>query len=99
QEIVTTAELHPLAESADAEVARLLAAGGDAFVYLGLGLSAPPVARALTASGWSGPRIMNTAGLRGYHGDFARAVDGWDYVDMVADDNRTLAALLGRLGL
>ncbi|MBW8783203.1 MAG: ABC transporter substrate-binding protein [Novosphingobium sp.] len=94
QEIAATEWLFPLATEAEPEVAQLLAAAPDAVVYLGLGLSAPAVAQALTARGWSGPRIMNSAGLRGYRGDFARVIDGWDYVDMIADDNRTLAALL-----
>ena len=65
----------------------------DGFVYLGLGLSAAVVADALVAQGFAGPRIMNTAGLRGYHGDFAARCDGWLYVDMHSDANRTLAAL------
>ena len=43
-------------------------ADADALVYLGLGLSAPAVARAVTARGWDGPCAMNTAGLRGYSG-------------------------------
>lgn len=36
---------------------------------------------------------MNTAGLRGYHGDFARDADGWTYIDMFSDSNQTLCAL------
>ena len=42
---------------------------------------------------------MNTAGLRGYHGDFATDCDGWFYVDMHSDGNRTLAALREARGL
>jgi len=92
-EIVAAADISPLAEDASGEVARVLAAQPQGFVYLGLGLSAPAVARPLAASGWQGPRIMNTAGLRGYHGDFARDCNGWFYVDMHSDSNRTLNAL------
>jgi len=80
-------------------VAAVLQARPDGITYLGLGISAPPVAVALRASGWTGPRIMNTAGLRGYHGDFAQVCDGWTYVDMYSDANRTLQALKGRLGI
>lgn len=94
--IAATASVSPLAETADVEVADLIAARADAVVYLGLGLSAPAVARALTAQGWQGPRLMNTAGIRGYQPEFARTIDGWIYVDMHSDDNRTLAALRSR---
>jgi ABC-type branched-subunit amino acid transport system substrate-binding protein len=92
-EVVAAEPISPLATDADAEVNGVLSARPDGFVYLGLGLSTPPVAAALTARGWQGPRIMNTAGLRGYHGDFAQVCDGWFYVDMHSDGNQTLAAL------
>ncbi len=98
-EIVATEAVSPLAEDASPEVGRVLAHRPDGFVYLGLGLSAPAVARPLAARGWQGPRIMNTAGLRGYHGDFAAACDGWIYIDMHSDANRTLAALRARMDL
>lgn len=98
-EIVAAEAISPLAEDASAEVERVLAVGPQGFVYLGLGLSAPAVARPLTTSGWQGPRIMNTAGLRGYHGEFAQACDGWIYIDMHSDSNRTLNALRERMGI
>jgi ABC-type branched-subunit amino acid transport system substrate-binding protein len=98
-EIVATADISPLTEDASGEVARVLAAKPQGFVYLGLGLSTPAVARPLTAMGWQGPRIMNTAGLRGYHGNFASDCDGWFYVDMHSDTNRTLNALLEEMQL
>ena len=93
QQIVAAVGISPLEEEASDAVDKVLAERPDAFVYLGLGLSAPAVARPLTARRWQGPRIMNTAGLRGYHGDFARDVDGWTYIDMFSDSNRTLRAL------
>jgi ABC-type branched-subunit amino acid transport system substrate-binding protein len=95
--IVAAAGISPLAEETASEVERVLALQPQGFVYLGLGLSAPAVALALTASGWQGPRIMNTAGLRGYQPDFARACDGWIYIDMHSDSNRTLEALRERM--
>jgi branched-chain amino acid transport system substrate-binding protein len=98
-EIVAAQAISPLAEDASPEVDRVLAANPQGFVYLGLGLSAPAVARPLAARGWQGPRIMNTAGLRGYHGDFAAACDGWIYIDMHSDSNRTLNALRERMHL
>ncbi|RZJ98198.1 MAG: ABC transporter substrate-binding protein [Novosphingobium sp.] len=98
-EIVAAESISPLSEDASAAVERVLASQPQGFVYLGLGLSAPAVARPLSASGWQGPRIMNTAGLRGYHGDFAQACDGWIYIDMHSDSNRTLDALRARMGV
>jgi branched-chain amino acid transport system substrate-binding protein len=97
--VVGVASIGPLAEDAGAEVAAVLGAQPDALVYLGLGLSSPAVAHALTKSGWDGPRLMNTAGLRGYAPEYGRVLDGWVYVDMHADDNTTLDVLLQRLEL
>jgi ABC-type branched-subunit amino acid transport system substrate-binding protein len=80
-EIVAAEAISPLAEDAASAVDRVLAAGPGGFVSLGLGLSAPAVARPLTARGWEGPRKINTARLRGDHGAFAQACDGWVYID------------------
>lgn len=91
--------ISPLENDASEHVARVLEAEPDGFVYLGLGLSAPAVAKALTNCGWQGPRIMNTAGIRGYQGDFAQVCDGWIYIDMHSDSNRTLENLLTTMGL
>ena len=98
-EIGGTATLSPIQEDAGEEVGRLTAQSPDGFVYLGLGLSAPAAARALTATGWLGPRIMNTAGIRGYYGDFAQVCDGWAYVDMISDHNCTMLAQREKLSL
>jgi len=98
-EIAAATALTPLATQAEDQVRRLLDSRIDAFVYLGLGLSAPAAARALAARGWQGPRLMNTAGIRGYARDYSEIIDGWIYVDMHADDNAMLASLRARLGL
>lgn len=98
-QVIAAEGISPLEDEASAAVDSVLTHNPDAFVYLGLGLSAPAVAHALRARGWLGPRIMNTAGMRGYFADFARAVEGWTYVDMHSNTNRTLSALLERLGL
>ncbi|MCJ2177604.1 ABC transporter substrate-binding protein [Novosphingobium album (ex Hu et al. 2023)] len=95
--IVATEGISPLADDASEEAGKVLPAQPDGFVYLGLGLSAPGVAAALTGAEWKGPRIMNTAGLRGYHGSFAKACDGWFYIDMHSDSNRTLQAVMAEL--
>ena len=56
------------------------------------------MARALTARGFTGPRAMNTAGLRGRAPAFARLVDGWVYVDLFSDSNPTLAEAVEKIG-
>jgi ABC-type branched-subunit amino acid transport system substrate-binding protein len=95
--IAGAASVSPLAEDATEEV-RAVREGADALVYLGLGLAAPAVARAVIAAGWTGPRAMNTCGMRGYVPGWAELLEGWVYVDMHSDGNTTLAALRSRLG-
>jgi ABC-type branched-subunit amino acid transport system substrate-binding protein len=97
-QIAASASVPPLAEEAEAETGGVLDLGVDAFVYLGLGLAVPAVARAVTARGWTGPRAMNTCGMRGYAPEFGQVIDGWVYVDMHSDTNSTLAALRARAG-
>jgi len=97
--IASTVSLSPLAQNAAAEASHVLDARPDAILYLGLGISAPAVANALTARGWDGPRAMNTAGIRGYAPDFRKLIDGWIYVDMFSDRNTTLSALCKRLNV
>jgi ABC-type branched-subunit amino acid transport system substrate-binding protein len=97
--IAATAAVAPLAEDAGAEIAQLLGAAPDGIIYLGLGIAARAVALSLTEAGWTGPRAMNTAGMRGYDPAFAQAIDGWIYVDMHDDGNRTLNDLCARRGL
>ena len=97
--IAALASVSPLAEDAGAETGAVLDIGVDALVYLGLGLSAPAVGRAVTARGWEGPRVMNTAGMRGYIPEFGQAIDRWTYVDMHSDSNTVLAGLRQRLSL
>lgn len=98
-EIAVTSGVSPLSDEVGEDVAKLLGAKIDGVVYLGLGLAAPAIARALEAAGCAGPRIMNSAGMRGYRGDFAKDCDGWVYVDMYSDANRTLNALCNRRGI
>jgi hypothetical protein len=43
--------------------------------------------------------MMNTAGMRGYSPEFGQEIDGWVYVDMHSDGNRTLAELRQRLDI
>jgi branched-chain amino acid transport system substrate-binding protein len=95
-ELTARAGIAPLADDATAEVAAVRASGADALVYLGLGLVATVVGGARRDAGWDGPAVMNSAGLRGYDPAFGAEIDGWVYIDMVADDNAVLAALQAR---
>jgi branched-chain amino acid transport system substrate-binding protein len=92
-EIVAAVGIDPLASEAGDAVRQALEASPQAFVYFGLGLSAPAVAQALAKSGWAGPRIMNAAGMRGHDPAFAAKIEGWIYPDLYSDHNRTLAAI------
>ena len=89
----------PLAEDATREVQAVRETGVEGLVYLGLGLAARPVALAVSRVGWKVERVMNTAGMRGAQPEFGRDIDGWHYIDMHADENRTLVDLRKRLGL
>jgi len=95
--ICATASVAPLAKTATAEAGQILDARPDGFIYLGLGIAAPAVALGLGS--WCGPCAMNTAGIRGYSSDFAKRIEGWTYVDMHADDNKTLSALRQKRGI
>jgi ABC-type branched-subunit amino acid transport system substrate-binding protein len=97
-EVAARVPIAPLATDATAAIDALQASGVEAMVYLGLGLAGTAVARACTRAGWRVPAAMNTAGLRGYDPEYARVIDGWAYVDMLADGNQVLARLRGRLG-
>lgn len=95
--VASAMAIAPEPAGAEREAAALRSAAVDAVVYLGLGLALPAISAAMRGAGLDPPRLMNTAGLRGYQPDFARMIDGWIYVDMVADDNRVLAGLRERL--
>jgi branched-chain amino acid transport system substrate-binding protein len=89
----------PVTEDLGAAVESLRATGADALIYLGLGLSAYPLARALAASGWSPPVVANSALMFGYaNADWAKAWNGWTYCDSVSGGNEVLAALQQALG-
>jgi branched-chain amino acid transport system substrate-binding protein len=98
-EVAAAVGVSPLSDEVDAEVAKVLASDIDGLAYLGLGLAAPATARALQSLKWEGPRIMNSAGLRGYADNFAKVCEGWTYVDMHSDKNRTLRALCERMDI
>jgi branched-chain amino acid transport system substrate-binding protein len=78
-EVAARRAISPLIEDATAAVTRLLEAGPDAVVYLGLGMSSRPVALALMF-GYARP-------------DWRDGWAGWEYLDAIADDNERRQAL------
>jgi ABC-type branched-subunit amino acid transport system substrate-binding protein len=98
-DLVGSATISPLAQDLSAVAAKLQAARPEALVYLGLGLSAFPLGQALQASGWDVPVVANSALMFGYaYPDWTQVWEGWIYADGVADDNRLLERLRGKLG-
>lgn len=89
--------ISPHADDSSKAIAALLAEAPDAVVHLGFGPTAPIVATALAETGWSGPRMMNGAGLSGRDEPaLARAFEGWFYIDRLSDGNTALGALRAR---
>jgi branched-chain amino acid transport system substrate-binding protein len=97
--IAAASSISPISQHCASVVDLALEAKPHALVYLGFGLAARAVAKALSGRGWTGPRLMNTAGMHGYQSDVAEIFEGWTYLDMHSDHNRTLAALRERLGM
>ncbi len=78
-----------MAEDPRGVLNRLRATEPDALVYLGLGMSSRPVALSLAELGWAVPVVANSALMFGYmRPDWRDGWAGWEYVDIIADDNR-----------
>ena len=87
-EIAGSATVSPVAEDLTPVIERLRGLEPDALVYLGLGVSSRPVAVALASIGWDVPVVANSALLFGYaRPDWRDGWKGWEYVDVIADDN------------
>ncbi len=94
-ELAGTASVSPVAQDVKAVVERLRTLEPDALVYLGLGVSSRPVALALADLGWDIPVVANSALLFGYlRSEWRDGWAGWEYVDVVADDNHRRQRLL-----
>ena len=93
-EVAARRAVSPLIEEAAPAVTRLLDAGPDAVVYLGLGMSSRPVALALADATWNRPVLANSALMFGYaRPDWRDGWAGWEYLDAIADDNERRQAL------
>ncbi len=93
-EVTGTASISALAEDATALLERLRTAQPDVLVYLGLGVSSRAVALARSSLEWDVPVLANSALMFGYaRPDWRDGYLGWEYIDTIADDNRSRARL------
>jgi ABC-type branched-subunit amino acid transport system substrate-binding protein len=96
-DVTGMAAVSPLAEDVSPTVRRLRAGAPEALCYLGLGVAARAVALALSSESWDVPVVANSALMFGYaRRDWRPGWEGWVYVDSVADDNASRAALRQR---
>jgi ABC-type branched-subunit amino acid transport system substrate-binding protein len=97
-DVVAKVQVSPVSDDLTAAVERLRRHDCDGLVYLGLGLSAHPLAEAMAAAAWHPAVVANSALMFGYaNPDWCRLWEGWVYVDAWSEDNPQLAALLPRL--
>jgi ABC-type branched-subunit amino acid transport system substrate-binding protein len=96
-EVTGTASIQSLAEDATELLGRLREGAPDVLVYFGLGVSSRAVALARSSLGWDVPVLANSALMFGYaRPDWRDGYAGWEYIDTIADDNRSRAQLQER---
>ncbi len=91
-----TSFVSPVADDLTATVEEIRRHDADGLVYLGLGLSAGALGRAIAASGWQPPAVAtNSALMFGWaNPDWTALWEGWTYVDAWSERNPRLEALL-----
>ena len=93
-EVTGTASIQALSDDATELLGRLRDAEPDALVYFGLGVSSRAVALARSSLAWDVPVLANSALMFGYaRPDWRDGYAGWEYIDTIADDNRSRARL------
>ena len=98
-EIAGRTLVSPVAEQLGPAVADLGRSGSDALCYLGLGLSAGALGRALADVGDHPPVFANSALMFGYaFPEWTARWEGWTYVDAWSEENPRLRALLAERG-
>lgn len=96
-EVTATASIAPLAQDAEGLLDGLRRSEPDVLIYLGLGVASRAVALAREALNWKIPVLANSALMFGYaRPDWRDGYAGWEYIDTIADDNTTRAALRER---
>lgn len=97
-EIVARRAMIPEIADASETIAAVNVPGAEALIYLGMGPSAVPVARAKAAAGWTVPVVScSSLSMGKARPDMARDWDGWVYADMIDDANPRLIEACGRL--
>jgi ABC-type branched-subunit amino acid transport system substrate-binding protein len=87
-EIAGAVGISPITEDAAALISPLRSVEPDALVYLGLGVASRAVALALQQLDWAVPVVANSALMFGYaRPDWQDGWGGWEYLDVIADDN------------
>lgn len=85
-------------EDISGELERLSAGAPKALVYLGLGLAAPVLSRALAARDWGIPVYLTSAGIWDHiQSRYAEYFDGWTYVDTSDEGNPVFQSIASRL--
>ena len=96
-ELTGSTAISPLSQDVTAIAERLRDTDPAALVYLGLGVASRAVALALAALEWKVPVVANSSLMFGYaRPDWRDGWRGWEYIDGVADDNTTRAALAAK---
>jgi hypothetical protein len=97
-EIVARRAMIPEIADAGDTITALAVPHAEALIYLGMGPSAVPVAKALKASGWDVP-VVSCSSLSMGKGrpEMARHWDGWIYCDMEDDANPRLVEAKRRI--
>jgi ABC-type branched-subunit amino acid transport system substrate-binding protein len=97
-EVVGRTLVSPVADDLGPHAERLGAVGADALCYLGLGLAAGALGRALDGTTHP-PVFANSALMFGYaFPEWTAHWEGWTYVDAWTEDNPRLAGLLAGRG-
>ena len=93
-ETAASSAISPLAESLEGVLERLRASDPDVVVYFGLGVASRALSLGLVAIGWTVPVLANSSLMFGYaRPDWRAGYAGWEYIDTIADDNRSRQGL------
>jgi branched-chain amino acid transport system substrate-binding protein len=94
-QITSKTLISPVSDDLSATVRDVRQGQNDALVYLGLGLSAGTLGRAMREADWHPPVFCNSALMFGYaYPEWVKNWEGWTYVDAWSEENPRLQELL-----
>jgi ABC-type branched-subunit amino acid transport system substrate-binding protein len=94
-QITSKTLISPVTDDLSSTVRDVRQGENDAVVYLGLGLSAGTLGRAMSEADWHPPVFCNSALMFGYaFPDWVKNWEGWTYVDAWSEENTRLQELL-----